>query len=166
MQCLNEEDRKLNQIKDLLPLLLNGIGIHHSGLLPIMKEIVEILFQEGFIKCLFATETFSMGLNMPARTVVFTNVKKFDGKQTRYLRPGEYIQMSGRAGRRGKDDQGTVILMVDQKIEPTVLKNMIFGKLLLANLMNRMMINLNRTSNDKVMNLLIQKFSRLYMHAT
>ena len=128
IQCLNEEDRKLNQIKDLLPLLLNGIGIHHSGLLPIMKEIVEILFQEGYIKCLFATETFSMGLNMPARTVVFTNVKKFDGKQTRYLRPGEYIQMSGRAGRRGKDDQGTVILMVDQKIEPTVLKNMIFGK--------------------------------------
>ncbi|EDR29400.1 helicase, putative [Entamoeba dispar SAW760] len=128
IQCLNAEDRKLEQITELLPLLLKGVGMHHSGLLPIMKETVEILFQEGLIKCLFATETFAMGLNMPARTVVFTKVKKYDGKETRYLRPGEYIQMSGRAGRRGKDEQGTVILMVDQKIEPTVLKNMIFGK--------------------------------------
>ncbi|ELP86932.1 DEAD/DEAH box helicase, putative, partial [Entamoeba invadens IP1] len=128
IQCLKEHDRKLPQITEIFPLLLRGIGIHHSGLLPIVKEVVELLFQEGLLKCLFATETFAMGLNMPARTVVFTDVKKFDGKQSRFLRPGEYIQMSGRAGRRGKDDQGTVILMVNQKIEPNILKNMVFGK--------------------------------------
>ncbi|KAL7713988.1 Helicase [Entamoeba marina] len=122
----NDEEKTL--ISKILPLLLNGIGIHHSGLLPIIKEIVELLFQEGLVKCLFATETFSMGLNMPAKTVVFTNVRKFDGSQFRFMRPGEYIQMSGRAGRRGKDDQGTTIIMVDEKIEPKILKNLVFGK--------------------------------------
>lgn len=58
-----------------------GIGIHHGGLLPIIKEVVEILFQEGLIKILFSTETFAMGVNMPARTVVFTSVRKFDGEK-------------------------------------------------------------------------------------
>lgn len=68
-----------------------------------------------------------MGLNMPAKTVVFTSVRKFDGKDFRWVRPGEYIQMSGRAGRRGKDDRGIVILMVDEKMEPHVAKNMVKG---------------------------------------
>ena len=67
----------------MLPLLQRGIGIHHGGLLPILKEVIEILFGEGLVKVLFATETFAMGLNMPARTVVFTNVRKFDGKEFR-----------------------------------------------------------------------------------
>ena len=70
-------------IGNVLPLLKRGIGIHHGGLLPIIKEITEILFQEGLVKCLFSTETFSMGLNMPARTVVFTNARKFDGENFR-----------------------------------------------------------------------------------
>jgi ATP-dependent RNA helicase DOB1 len=69
---LSEDDRQLPQISNLLPLLRRGIGIHHGGLLPILKEVIEILFQEGLIKVLFATETFSIGLNMPAKTVVFT----------------------------------------------------------------------------------------------
>ena len=94
---------KINfQVSKVLPMLERGIGIHHGGLLPILKEVIEILFQEGLIKALFATETFAMGLNMPARTVVFSSAKKFDGKDTRYISSGEYIQMSGRAGRRGK----------------------------------------------------------------
>lgn len=87
--------------------------MHHGGLLPIVKEIIEILFQQGWLKILFSTETFSMGLNMPARTVVFTSVRKFDGEDFRWIQGGEYIQMSGRAGRRGKDDKGFTILMVD-----------------------------------------------------
>jgi ATP-dependent RNA helicase DOB1 len=70
MGQLSEEDRKLPQIEQLLPLLKRGIGIHHGGLLPILKEVIEILFQEGLLKALFATETFSIGLNMPAKTVV------------------------------------------------------------------------------------------------
>ena len=62
-----------------------GIGIHHGGLLPILKEVIEILFSEGLIKALFATETFALGLNMPARTVVFTSARKFDGKDYRWV---------------------------------------------------------------------------------
>ena len=73
------------QVVHLLPLLKRGIGIHHSGLLPILKETIEILFSEGLIKALFATETFALGLNMPARTVVFTNARKFDGKEFRWV---------------------------------------------------------------------------------
>lgn len=83
---LNEDDRRLPQIQELLPLLRRGIGVHHGGLLPLMKEVIEVLFQEGLIKVLFATETFSIGLNMPAKTVVFTSVRKFDGKETRWVR--------------------------------------------------------------------------------
>lgn len=128
IQSLNEDDRSLPQIEHLLPLLKRGIGIHHSGLLPILKEVIEILFQEGLLKVLFATETFSIGLNMPARTVVFTSVRKFDGEGARWLTGGEYIQMSGRAGRRGLDDRGTVILMVDEKMEPDVAKGMLKGE--------------------------------------
>ncbi len=70
----------------MLPLLKRGIGIHHGGLLPILKETTEILFGEGLIKALFATETFAMGLNMPARTVLFTGAQKFDGKNMRWVR--------------------------------------------------------------------------------
>lgn len=125
---LTEDDRTLPQIVHLLPLLKRGIGIHHSGLLPILKEVIEILFQEGLIKVLFATETFSIGLNMPAKTVLFTSVRKFDGRENRWLGSGEYIQMSGRAGRRGLDDRGVVILMLDEKIEPAIAKGMLKGE--------------------------------------
>lgn len=68
------------------------------------------------IKTLFATETFAMGVNMPAKTVLFTSARKFDGTIHRWISGGEYIQMSGRAGRRGKDDRGLVILMLDTQI--------------------------------------------------
>lgn len=125
---LPETDRELPQIIHLLPLLKRGIGIHHSGLLPILKEVIEILFQEGFLKVLFATETFSIGLNMPAKTVVFTSVRKWDGQQFRWVSGGEYIQMSGRAGRRGLDDRGIVIMMIDEKMEPQVAKGMVKGQ--------------------------------------
>ncbi|BFZ54563.1 ATP-dependent RNA helicase mtr4 [Savitreella phatthalungensis] len=128
INSLSEQDRKLPQIEHILPLLRRGIGIHHSGLLPILKEVIELLFQEGLIKVLFATETFSIGLNMPAKTVVFTNVRKFDGKEFRWISGGEYIQMSGRAGRRGLDDRGIVILMIDEKMDPPVAKGMLKGQ--------------------------------------
>lgn len=128
IESLSEDDRKLPQVEALLPLLKRGIGIHHGGLLPILKEIVEILFSEGLIKCLFATETFSIGINMPAKTVVFTNTRKWDGQDFRYVTSGEYIQMSGRAGRRGKDDRGIVIQMLDEKMEPAACKAILYGE--------------------------------------
>lgn len=128
ISSLSEDDRQLSQIQQLLPLLRRGIGVHHGGLLPIMKETIEVLFQEGLLKVLFATETFSIGLNMPAKTVVFTSVRKFDGKGMRWVSSGEYIQMSGRAGRRGLDERGVVIMMIDEKMEPAVAKGMVKGE--------------------------------------
>ncbi|KAI8336840.1 rRNA-processing arch domain-containing protein [Chlamydoabsidia padenii] len=128
ISSLSEDDRELPQIQQLLPLLKRGIGVHHGGLLPIMKETIEVLFQENLLKVLFATETFSIGLNMPAKTVVFTSVQKFDGKSLRWVTSGEYIQMSGRAGRRGLDERGVVIMMIDSKMEPAVAKGMVKGE--------------------------------------
>uniref|UniRef100_A0A3Q2Z7V1 Exosome RNA helicase MTR4 n=1 Tax=Hippocampus comes TaxID=109280 RepID=A0A3Q2Z7V1_HIPCM len=127
VDCLSDEDKKLPQVEHVLPLLKRGIGIHHGGLLPILKETIEILFSEGLIKALFATETFAMGINMPARTVLFTSARKFDGKNHRFITSGEYIQMSGRAGRRGMDERGIVIFMVDEKMSPSVGKQLLKG---------------------------------------
>ena len=128
MEALSEEDRTLDAVTNILPLLRRGVGIHHSGLLPILKEVVELLFSEGFIKILFSTETFAMGLNMPARTVVFTSVRKFDGSGNRWLTSGEYVQMSGRAGRRGIDSHGLAIAMIDEAVPPDVIKGMTSGQ--------------------------------------
>ena len=128
LDMLTQEDKSLPQIQNILPLLKRGIGIHHSGLLPILKETIEILFQEGLIKVLFATETFSIGLNMPAKTVVFTSVRKFDGVSTRWVTPSEFVQMSGRAGRRGLDDRGIVIMMIEEKMEPGAAKEIVRGE--------------------------------------
>ncbi|KAJ9531849.1 hypothetical protein QJQ45_022039, partial [Haematococcus lacustris] len=142
LACLSQEDARLSQLVHAPLLLKRGIGVHHSGLLPILKEVTEILFGEGLLKVLFATETFSTGLNMPAKTVVFTNVRKFDGGTFRWVRPGEYIQMSGRAGRRGLDDRGVVIMMLDTKLEPAIAKEMIKGAP--DNLTYHMLLNLMR----------------------
>ncbi|GAB1608438.1 exosome RNA helicase MTR4-like [Argonauta hians] len=128
IDSLSDSDKKLPQVENVLPLLKKGIGIHHGGLLPLLKETIEILFAEGLIKALFATETFAMGLNMPARTVLFTSARKFDGKDFRWITSGEYIQMSGRAGRRGIDDRGIVILMIDEKMSASAAKNIVQGE--------------------------------------
>ena len=107
-----------NQYFTLMPLLEKGVAFHHSGLLPLLKEIVEILFSRGLIKVLFATETFAVGLNMPTKTVVFTSFRKQgENGEFRMLRPDEYIQMAGRAGRRGKDTQGLVVYIPNNRPE-------------------------------------------------
>ncbi|PSK55953.1 hypothetical protein B9Z65_4831 [Elsinoe australis] len=108
---LKVEDRELPQITRLRELLSRGIAVHHGGLLPIVKECVEILFAKTLVKVLFATETFAMGLNLPTRTVVFSGFRKHDGRSFRDLLPGEYTQMAGRAGRRGLDTVGSVIIV-------------------------------------------------------
>lgn len=128
MDSLSDDDKTLPQVDSILPLLRRGIGIHHGGLLPILKEVIEIMFAEGLLKCLFATETFSMGLNMPAKTVVFTNCRKYDGKDFRWITSGEYIQMSGRAGRRSLDSRGIVIQMLSEQMEPQVAKGILYGQ--------------------------------------
>ncbi|CAK9146412.1 unnamed protein product [Ilex paraguariensis] len=162
MDMLSDDDKKLPQVSNMLPLLKRGIGVHHSGLLPILKEVIEILFQEGLIKCLFATETFSIGLNMPAKTVVFTNVRKFDGDKFRWISSGEYIQMSGRAGRRGIDERGVCILMVDEKLEPFTAKMMLKGSADCLNssfhLSYNMLLNQMRCEDGDPENLLRNSF--------
>ncbi|KAF9928398.1 hypothetical protein FBU30_002396 [Linnemannia zychae] len=127
---LHGTDRELPQIQRMRDLLSRGIAVHHSGLLPIMKEMVEILFARGLVKVLFATETFAMGVNMPARTVVFSGIRKHDGHGFRNLLPGEYTQMSGRAGRRGLDSTGMVIIACngDSPPESIELQEMLLGK--------------------------------------
>ncbi|MFS7978053.1 putative RNA helicase [Helianthus anomalus] len=125
---LKGSDRNLPQIVRVQGLLQRGIGVHHAGLLPIVKEVVEMLFCRGVIKVLFSTETFAMGVNAPARTVVFDSVRKFDGKEYRQLLAGEYTQMAGRAGRRGLDKIGSVLVMCRDDIpDESDLKNLITG---------------------------------------
>lgn len=103
-----ERTSQWSLVKDLV---LKGIGIHHSGMIPLLKEIVEILYTQGLLPVLLATETFAMGVNAPTKTVVFTNLSKFDGKRKRFLYSEEYLQMAGRAGRRGLDTAGTVVIL-------------------------------------------------------
>ena len=85
-------------------------------MIPILKEIVEILFADGLIKILFATTTFAIGLNMPARAVMFYKLKKFNGQSEEFLLPSEYLQMAGRAGRRGKDDKGYSLIYLQKSM--------------------------------------------------
>jgi len=107
----HREYLQLPEYHEMVKLLERGIAIHHAGVMPVLREMVEILYAKGFIKLLFATETFAVGVNMPTKTVLFTDVNKHDGKSRRTLHPHEYTQMSGRAGRRGIDTVGNVILL-------------------------------------------------------
>jgi superfamily II RNA helicase len=113
-------DNVASEVKDMLSYqrlrecLSKGIAYHHAGMLPNLKEIVEKLFERGLISILYATETFAVGVNMPAKTVCFDSFEKYDGVSFRYLNSKEYFQIAGRAGRRGIDKEGTVIALVDR----------------------------------------------------
>jgi superfamily II RNA helicase len=104
-----KEYMELPEYNQLVDLLEKGIGIHHSGMIPILREIVELMISKKYIKMLFATESFAIGLDCPIRTAVFTSLTKFDGNSERYLMAHEYTQMAGRAGRRGIDTIGHVV---------------------------------------------------------
>ena len=99
----------LQEYRDMISLLKKGIAIHHAGIMPVLREMVELLFEKKYIKLLFATETFAVGINMPTKTVIFTALNKYSGNGMRNLLPHEYTQMAGRAGRRGIDTVGHVI---------------------------------------------------------
>jgi len=110
----NREVKQMQSYAKLRRCLINGVAYHHAGLLPNLKEIVERLFEKGLISVLYATETFAVGINMPAKTVCFDSLEKFDGMSFRYLNSKEYFQIAGRAGRRGIDTHGFVISLVDR----------------------------------------------------
>ncbi|KAI9851279.1 MAG: hypothetical protein M1838_004113 [Thelocarpon superellum] len=167
---LRPEDRVLPQIRRMRELLGRGIAVHHGGLLPIVKEVVEILFARTLVKVLFATETFAMGLNLPTRTVVFSGFRKHDGRSFRDLLPGEYTQMAGRAGRRGLDTVGSVIIVApgaDEAPPVATLRSMILGdptKLRSQfRLTYNMILNLLRVEALKIEEMIKRSFSE---HAT
>lgn len=167
---LKPEDRVLPQILRLRDLLGRGIAVHHGGLLPIVKEVVEMLFAQTLVKILFATETFAMGLNLPTRTVVFSGYRKHDGHSFRNLLPGEYTQMAGRAGRRGLDTVGSVIIVApggDEAPPVTELRQMILGEASKLRsqfrLTYNMILNLLRVEALKIEEMIKRSFSE---HAT
>ena len=104
---------ELPEYINTIKLLEKGIAVHHSGIAPVLREMIEIIFAKGYVKLLFATETFAVGINMPTKTVIFTGFSKFDGNGMRILHAHEYTQMAGRAGRRGLDTIGHVIHCLD-----------------------------------------------------
>jgi len=104
-----KEYLSLPEYMNMVALLEKGIAIHHAGVMPVLREMVELLYAKGYIKLLFATETFAVGINMPTKTTIFTSLEKFDGNGMRMLYSHEYTQMAGRAGRRGLDTIGHVI---------------------------------------------------------
>jgi len=103
------------RVEEIKELLYKGIGFHHAGLLPVVKDIMEELFQERLLSVLYCTETFAVGLNFPCRTVCFDSMTKYDGEDFRPLTNREYFQMAGRAGRRGIDEQGSVFTLVNMR---------------------------------------------------
>lgn len=164
---LKPPDQKLPQVLQMESLLKNGIGVHHSGILPILKEVVEMLFQRALVKILFSTETFAMGVNMPARTVVFDSIRKNDGTCFRDLLPGEYIQMAGRAGRRGLDTTGTVIILCKGDVpEISVLHKMMLGTPTKLESQFRltysMILNLLRVEQLRVEDMMKRSFSEFH----
>ena len=104
-----KEYMELPEYIQLVSMLERGVGIHHSGMIPILREIVELMISKRYIQLLFATESFAIGLDCPIKTAVFTGITKFDGTLDRYLLAHEYTQMAGRAGRRGIDTVGHVV---------------------------------------------------------
>lgn len=101
--------------------LERGIAAHHAGMLPAFKEVVERLFQQGLVKVVFATETLALGINMPARSVVLEKLVKWNGSVHAPITPGEYTQLTGRAGRRGIDFEGHAIVIWHKELEPATL---------------------------------------------
>ncbi len=116
-------------LRGILGRAIAGVGYHHAGMLPIHKEVVERLFTSGLLKMLFTTETFALGINMPARTAVFDLLRKYDGVQMDYMKARDYLQMAGRAGRQGLDKSGLVIsILEDEDLKNAPLSRFHSGK--------------------------------------
>jgi len=113
----------------LLPLIARGIAYHHAGMLPTLKETIERLFTSRLLKVIFTTETFALGINMPSRSVIFDDLRKFYGRYVRNLKTRDFYQMAGRSGRRGIDKEGFVYCRINpQKINYEEVKRIIYGR--------------------------------------
>ena len=121
----------LPEYNQILKLLEKGIGIHHAGMLPVFRELIEKIFKKGFIQLLVATETFAVGINLPCKCTLFPRLIKWNGDKNRYLEGHEYIQQAGRAGRRGFDNKGEAYHLVnlfDDMPPSTTYKEILAGK--------------------------------------
>jgi ATP-dependent RNA helicase HelY len=116
---LPDEDLLVLGYHDWVLALRRGIAAHHAGLLPVFKEVVEELFTAGLVRAVFATETLALGINMPARTVVLEKLDKWNGEAHAALTPGEYTQLTGRAGRRGIDVEGHAVVLWQPGLDPS-----------------------------------------------
>ncbi|WP_105565110.1 DEAD/DEAH box helicase [Microbacterium halophytorum] len=116
--AIADEDLGVLEVDAWIDSLERGIAAHHAGLLPAFKEVVEELFQRKLLKAVFATETLALGINMPARTVVLEKLEKFNGEARVPITPGEYTQLTGRAGRRGIDVEGHAVVQWVDALDP------------------------------------------------
>ncbi|MFD7505019.1 DEAD/DEAH box helicase [Streptomyces sp. NPDC059850] len=116
-----DEDLHVLGYFEWLEGLERGIAAHHAGMLPTFKEVVEELFVRGLVKAVFATETLALGINMPARSVVLEKLVKWNGEQHADITPGEYTQLTGRAGRRGIDVEGHAVVLWQRAMDPAAL---------------------------------------------
>ncbi|GAA2173158.1 DEAD/DEAH box helicase [Agrococcus versicolor] len=123
-QRLDESDLAVLGYWEWLDGLERGVAAHHAGLLPVFKEIVEELFQRRLLRSVFATETLALGINMPARTVVLERLEKFNGEARVRITPGEYTQLTGRAGRRGIDTEGHAVIVWSGEQSPQEIANL------------------------------------------
>lgn len=115
--------------QELYPLIQRGIAFHHAGMLPTLKEVVERLFTSRLLKVIFTTETFALGINMPSRSVIFDELRKFYGRYVANLKTRDFYQMAGRAGRRGMDKEGFVYCRINlNRIKPDEIKRIIYGE--------------------------------------
>lgn len=115
--------------KNMLPLIKRGIGFHHAGMLPALKETIEQLFTSHLLKLIFTTETFALGINMPSRSVIFDDLRKIYGRYARYLKTRDFYQMAGRAGRRGIDKEGFVYCRINPfSIKPDEVRRVVYGQ--------------------------------------
>ena len=114
---MSEEERRVLGVREWLAGLERGVAAHHAGMLPSFKAVVEQLFQRRLVKLVFATETLALGINMPARTVVLEKLVKFNGEAHVMITPGEYTQLTGRAGRRGIDMEGHAVVVWSEGVD-------------------------------------------------
>ncbi|MFA5478755.1 MAG: DEAD/DEAH box helicase [Candidatus Muiribacteriota bacterium] len=137
----------IRSVQVLKKLALSGVGVHNAGILPVLKEVVEILFGKGILKILFVTETFAVGVNMPAKAAIFASLEKYDGVEFRYLKNNEFYQMAGRAGRRGIDPKGNVISVVESPFLKFEEIERIFNESLLEPLESQFKLSYNPVLN-------------------
>tara|TARA_B100001057_G_scaffold130509_2_gene129556 strand:- start:13886 stop:15694 length:1809 start_codon:yes stop_codon:yes gene_type:complete len=121
---LNLSDHSLLNLDEHLWMWSRGVAFHHAGLAPIVKEFIEFLFLNKYINFLFATETLALGINMPAKSIYLDRLNKYDGIKTRLISRSEFLQLTGRAGRRGIDDKGYAFLSFDKNINPEWYSNL------------------------------------------